>query len=245
MKIAVITDVHANLPALRAVLDAITREGVELIVHTGDAIAIGPHPAECLDMLLALPNARMVLGNHDALFAFGLPEPQPIWMSDGEVSHQRWTHAQIDPGLRAAVAGWPKYLALDLNGVRTAFVHYALDAAGQRLQTPLRNPTAADLDAAFSVYNPDGAELIFYGHTHKFSDVTGHARHVNPGAVGCGPTATAPYTLMEADGGGRYRLEHRSAPYDDAALAAAYGERDVPERAFISKAFFNDRFHGR
>lgn len=66
MKIAVFTGVHANLPALEAALTAIDQPGCDCIVHTGDAIAIGPHPAECLDKLLALPdlfaamNARQV-----------------------------------------------------------------------------------------------------------------------------------------------------------------------------------------
>lgn len=240
MKIAVITDVHANLPALAAALDAIAREGADLIVHVGDAIAIGPHPAECLATLLDLPNARFVMGNHDAWFAFGLPEPQPKWMSDGEVAHQRWTHAQLDPGLRSIVADWPKYLSLDLDGVRTAFVHYALDATGQRLQNPLRNPAPEDLDAAFSVYDPDGATLVFYGHTHRFSDVAGRARYVNPGALGCGPDAVARFT-MATFSNGTYELQHHAVPYDDAELSASFMARDVPERAFIDKAFFGGR----
>jgi protein phosphatase len=56
MKIAVMTDVHANLPALAAALDAIRREGCEALFHTGDAIGIGPYPAECLDLLLNASN---------------------------------------------------------------------------------------------------------------------------------------------------------------------------------------------
>ena len=47
MRIAVITDVHANLPALEAAVGAIHACGCDAIVHTGDAIAIGPYPAEC------------------------------------------------------------------------------------------------------------------------------------------------------------------------------------------------------
>ena len=46
MKIAVLTDVHGNLPALQVALRAIRREGADAIFHTGDAIGIGPFPAE-------------------------------------------------------------------------------------------------------------------------------------------------------------------------------------------------------
>ena len=45
MRIAVMTDSHANLPALRTALKAIRKEGCDAVFHTGDAIAIGPYPA--------------------------------------------------------------------------------------------------------------------------------------------------------------------------------------------------------
>ena len=96
-----------NLPALEAALDAIRREGCDAIVHTGDAIGIGPFPAECLDLLLNTPNTSCVKGNPELWFVDGLPQPQPSWLSDGEVAHQRWTHTSIEPKLRAVVGDWP------------------------------------------------------------------------------------------------------------------------------------------
>ena len=103
-RVAVCTDAHANLPALRAALTAIDRLGVDAIYHTGDLIGIGPYPAECLDLLLRRADARCLMGNHDAWFAFGLPAPRPPWMSEGEWEHQQWVHAQLDASLRATVA---------------------------------------------------------------------------------------------------------------------------------------------
>ena len=80
---AVITDAHANLPALDAALAAIRGDGVAAVYHTGDAIGIGPFPAEVLDRLLHEPRMRSVMGNHDAWFAFGLPCPRPARMGEG------------------------------------------------------------------------------------------------------------------------------------------------------------------
>ena len=60
-KLAVFTDLHANLPALRAALADIAREGCDALVHTGDAIAIGPQPAECLDLLLGMPHSTCLI----------------------------------------------------------------------------------------------------------------------------------------------------------------------------------------
>jgi hypothetical protein len=101
MRAAVVTDVRGNLPGLGAALAAIRREGCEAIES-----ASPPYPAECLELLLATPRLRCVMGNHEAGFAFGLPQPRPHWMSEGEVAHRRWAHAQIDPALRAVVARW-------------------------------------------------------------------------------------------------------------------------------------------
>ena len=106
MRIAVITDAHANLPALEAALRAIDRLGVDAIYHGGDAVAIGPHPAECVD-LLAARGVACVLGNHDEWYAVGMPEPRPAWMSLGEEVHQRWTHSVLGEERRATVASWP------------------------------------------------------------------------------------------------------------------------------------------
>lgn len=61
MKLVVFSDVHANLPALEAALERIRYEGYDLLLHLGDAIGIGPQPAECLELLLQTPNIRFVL----------------------------------------------------------------------------------------------------------------------------------------------------------------------------------------
>jgi predicted phosphodiesterase len=237
MKIVVTTDLHANLPALEAVLAAIEQHGYDLLVHTGDAIGIGPFPAECLDLLLSTPRTLLIMGNHDAWFAYGLPEPQPAWMSDGELEHQRWTHAQLDPGLRAVVDRWPDVIAEPFGGVPMTFLHYPLEAP--RSFVPIMPaPSVAKLDAAFAPYQ---GPLIFYGHHHPFSDVQGRARYLNPGSLGCAPAAIARYSLVEVEHGS-WSVTHRQAPYDDTALYAAFEQRAVPERGFIYRAFFGDRF---
>ena len=238
MRIAVITDVHANLPALDAALESIQAEGCDAVFHTGDAIGIGPFPGECLELLLNTPNIQFVVGNHDAYFAQGLPTPQPAWMSDGEVEHQQWTHSRLDPNLRSVLAAWPLVLQHDLEDVRTVFVHYALAPSGQDFWPVIKDPTAADLDRIFEFHE---VVLIFYGHHHRRSDEQGIARYVNPGSLGCFGAPVARYCLVELHRG-KYTVEHRSVPYDDGRLVAAFERRDVPEREFLYRAFFGGRF---
>ncbi len=235
-RIAVITDAHANLPALDAALAAIRAEGCDAIYHTGDAVGIGPYPAECLDRLLHTPRLRLVMGNHDAWFAFGLPQPQPAWMSDGEVLHQRWTHAQIDPALGGVVARWPFSVTEEFGGARGAFAHYGLDGVG-RCCAPLRpRPTPDDLDELFAPLGPSA--IVFFGHDHAPLDKRGCAHYVNPGALGCHNRPLARFVVLSVDGDGDHEVSHHAVPYDDRDLFRQFEARDVPEREFICETFF-------
>ena len=238
MKIIVITDVHANLPALKAALSAARAEGYDLLVHTGDAIAIGPYPSETLDLLLSTPNTRFTKGNHDQWFAEGLPNPLPEWMGEGEIEHQAWTHAQIDPKLRSVLAHWPMMIREEFEGIEIAFMHYMLDETNTGFARILRDPTANELAELFHAVP---VPIIFYGHTHIFWDKQGRTRYINPGSLGCFSKAVARYTVMEIKRG-TYQIEHRTVEYDDEELWKTFEQRKVPEREFIYGAFFGGRY---
>jgi predicted phosphodiesterase len=243
-KIAVMTDVHANLPALQVALDAIHRAGCEAIYHTGDAIAIGPHPAECLDLLLNTPSVHLTTGSHEAWFVHGLPQRRPSWLTDGEIEHQRWVHAQLDPGLKDVIAEWPEVIKETLEGVRVAFAHYAPlgpsdvpEEAGGFAPT-IHRPTADELDRLFARYT---ADVVCYGHTHVAWDVSGRARYVNPGSLGCCAEPLARFVILECEGGS-YAVTKCAVPYDDGPLYEAFERRQVPERQFLYRAFFGSLF---
>ena len=122
-KIAVITDVHANLPALQAVLQVLQKEHCDQVIHTGDAIGIGPYPVECLNLLLDVPNISFIMGNHDAWFVQGLPSPRSSWMSEGEYAHHHWTHARLTPQHRSLMEHWPYVLRQEVEGVTLSLIH--------------------------------------------------------------------------------------------------------------------------
>jgi putative phosphoesterase len=240
MKIIIFTDVHANLPALQAMLSTAKAEGYDLLVHLGDAIAIGPYPVETLDLLLSTPNIRFVKGNHDQWFAEGLPNPIPEWMSEAEVDHQHWTHSQIDPQLRTVLADWPMLIQDNIDGLDVAFMHYPLYETKKGFAKVWRDPTEEQLEILFQ---PFTEPVIFYGHTHAFSDKKARARYVNPGSLGCFSEPIAHFTVLKI-ANGYYHIEHRMIEYNDDDLWKAFEERKVPEREFLYNAFFGGRFAG-
>lgn len=233
--IAVLSDAHANLPALRAALDAIEREGCDGLYHTGDAIGIGPFPSESLELLLGTTGMQLLMGNHDAWFAHGLPDLPLASMSAGEVTHRQWTHAQLAPSLRPVVATWPYALHIAFGDTTVTFAHYGLDRTGRDFAAIVQNPRPVDLDRLFA---GETSRLICYGHHHPPDDQQGRARYINPGALGCSTDGLARYALLEFDGRGGAAVRHRAVPYDVETVFRAFEERQVPERETIRRIFF-------
>ena len=238
-RVAVFADVHGNLPALQAALAEIQRLGCEATYCLGDAIAIGPQPAECLDLLLDTPNLYLTTGNHELWYVAGLPQPQPDWMSDGEVVHQQWVHAQLNDRHRTAIEGWPFVLEGEVEGVRLATMHYPPADTLSGFVDTIHRPSAEELDRLFCDYL---ADVICYGHTHVAWQRAGQdTTYVNPGALGCDPEPLARFVTVECRAG-EYTLENHAVPYDDEPLYRAFEERSVPEREFLYRAFFGGRF---
>lgn len=94
MKLAIISDIHSNLEAFRAVLDDAQQKSVDKIYCVGDVIGYGPNPCECLD--LAMDRCQVcLLGNHDNA---AMIDPSGFNPSAEEAI--LWTREQIDHSRR-------------------------------------------------------------------------------------------------------------------------------------------------
>ena len=100
--IAIVSDIHANLEALEAVLQDIRQQNVTDIYCLGDIVGYGPNPRECLG--LAMGFKLTILGNHDQATLFDPPDFNPA--AERSVF---WTRKQIDapvPNRQAADQRW-------------------------------------------------------------------------------------------------------------------------------------------
>ncbi len=231
MRIAVLSDIHANLVALDAVLAALGP--VDAIWHLGDVVGYGPEPDAVVARLSEL-GAIGVRGNHDAA-AVGGTEIE--YFNQDARRAMEWTRATIGPDTRAWLAALPeRYVAGDFSLVhgspRDPTWEYVTTAAVAR-----RN-----LDALDTSYG-------LHGHTHLpsvFRDEDGRVgsdspsdrsslaldgRRVlaNPGSVGQprdgDPRASA--LLLDLENGS---LTWRRTAYDIAATQRAMRSRKLPER---------------
>lgn len=113
-----LADIHANLPALEAVL-ADAGDGDE-VAFVGDVVGYGPHPAACVDRLARL-SPRAVRGNHDsAVLAATGPTAGPGLPLDWDA----WSRAELSAGARAYLEALPGVLDLDLGSVAALVTHH-------------------------------------------------------------------------------------------------------------------------
>lgn len=87
MKIAIFSDIHGNLEALKSIIEDINKKEFDEVIYLGDAIGIGPQPKECLE-LLKQSNVKFILGNHELYFLRGTEIDDEI--KDTQLAHMKW-----------------------------------------------------------------------------------------------------------------------------------------------------------
>jgi diadenosine tetraphosphatase ApaH/serine/threonine PP2A family protein phosphatase len=108
MRVLVMSDIHANLPALQSVLD--NAGDVDTVWCLGDVIGYGPNPNECIELLRGLPNLVCLLGNHDAAALGRIPSES---FNDEARQSIHWTRAILKPANRSWLEERPEMAELD------------------------------------------------------------------------------------------------------------------------------------
>lgn len=165
MKLALISDVHGNLPALESVLSEIERYGVDQIVSLGDVTGYYSQPNECIN-LLKERKAIQLLGNHDQYLISGQGCPRSRVVSN-LLSHQ-------EKDISKKNMDYLSNLIPNINIENISFVHGGWD---DNLEEYLYEITLQKLLGDYKFY--------FSGHTHvQFMKVYDEKVYCNPGAVG-------------------------------------------------------------
>jgi predicted phosphodiesterase len=231
MRLALIADIHGNLPALDAVLAELDHEGIDRAVCLGD-ISIGPQPVETLERVRD-QGWPVILGNWDAWLVHGMPDFDGG--SLGEVLSETcsWAGSKLTPEQQDLLLGFAPVLEVDLP-------------EGEQLLAFHGSPRSF-ADAIFAT-TPDeeveemlaGREALVHvgGHTHfQLVRRLGESLVVNPGSIGLpfrralpGVMEVAPwaeYGVLTFEDG-RASVDLRRAPYDIEALLSALRESGMP-----------------
>jgi predicted phosphodiesterase len=157
MRWGVVSDVHANVHALEAVLGVLRREGVDRILCAGDLVGYGPHPNECVERIASLdPRPVVIAGNHD-LMAVGRLRTDGI----GALPKQtiEWTREVLTKDARRYLGALPASTVVD-DGVVVA--HGSLDDPVEYVF----DGVAAQAQLALLAERHPAARVLVLGHTH-------------------------------------------------------------------------------
>ncbi len=233
MKILIISDIHANLTALEAVLKAAGE--FDAVWCLGDVVGYGPDPNECVVRIRQLPSLVCILGNHDAavldkidITSFN-PEARTVLM---------WTQQVLNPASIDFLHSLPETAVVD-------HVTLAHGSPRQPVWEYLLDTRTATLNFAFFE-----TPYCFVGHTHlpvlyylaeesrsarliipeNFTQIALAPRTIlNPGSVGQprDRDPRAAYAILDTD---EYSCEFHRTAYDIEAVQARMRLAALPER---------------
>ena len=181
-RVAVITDIHANLPALEAVLARIEQLGIERVHCGGDLVGYGPHPNEVCALIeqRAIPT---IYGNYDYAIARDLHDCGCAYVTphDREIGQLsvEWTLANSGRAAKDFMRDLPFDARFEIDGTSVHLVH----GSPRKVNEYLFEDKPASLYARLAAAEEAG--VLVFGHTHKpWIRDFGGVRFVNCGSVG-------------------------------------------------------------
>jgi diadenosine tetraphosphatase ApaH/serine/threonine PP2A family protein phosphatase len=232
MRIAILSDIHANYHALEATLAAVDADGVDEIWCLGDTVGYGPHPNRCCAVVGAR-TALCLAGNHDLAMIGVLSVDE---FNGDAAAAARWTRQVLEPAAQAFLE------ALEPTANREGIQLFH----GSPLD-PVWGYVLSE-EAAYFSFLATQAPLVLVGHSHVALALVwdgdtlgggvaaegteidlGNGRWLlNPGSVGQprGGDPRAAWLLIDEEAG---RATFRRTPYSIEETQAAIRERGLPE----------------
>lgn len=238
MRIAVLSDIHGNLPALEAVVAHLTRQGVDAVVNLGDHVSGPLMPAETASFLMGQPWTQ-IAGNHDRELA--VRDPGDLIPSDG------FARAQLQPEMLRWLTRLPASATVD-GGV--LLLHGTTRRDTECLLETIENgaPRLASPEEIEERLAGAAAEVFLCGHSHVPRSVRTAAGQlvVNPGSVGMQAyehddpeyhivqtgSPDARYAVIEKRAG-QWSAQLLTVPYDTRPVVELARRNERPEWASV------------
>jgi predicted phosphodiesterase len=238
-RILIVADIHANLRALEAVIQAAGQ--VDEVWNLGDTVGYGPHPLEVCELLDQMRPSVWLAGNHDLAATGDLPLRM---FNDAAATAARWSGERLNGGWRERLRRLPTSLVND----EVTLVHGSL-------RDPIWEYVLSEESAAACLAD-SSTSLVLVGHSHvaleavqgatgavtlaaaqpgAAVDVGENPIVINPGSVGQprDGDARAAFAVLERDGQ-TTRLTFRRVPYDIVGTQHAMRQVGLP-RSLIER----------
>ena len=230
IKIAIVADIHANKYALNTFLDFINKNNVDMILNLGDFLQIGPNPQEVADIVLNNNKFINILGNNEtSLFDINYKD------LSSENQHRVWTREQVKEYFDK-IKKIPYEKEVNINGISFFMVHARKnDIKG----TPLIY--TENLKSFENDYKDCKSKVILFGHTHKKLYIEDNNKlYLNPGSLGFSFNNSVDFAILDINSNEIQNCSFISLKDDYSLLIKDFFEKDVPDKEFLIKNFFED-----
>jgi predicted phosphodiesterase len=153
MRLAVFADIHANFEALQAVVADFKDQQIDRYICLGDLIGYGANPNECIELVRSLPNAIVLLGNHDAAATWGTT---PFGMSKAAQQVIFWSMEILT-----------EHNLSFIKGLEPTRVMGNMIFSHANPYNPKAWRYVNSRKYAARTFSKTGERLVFIGHTHK------------------------------------------------------------------------------
>ena len=232
---AVISDIHGNYPALKAVIDDAKAKGAEAFLLLGDYIRDTPTLNEVVDTIRALPNCMTILGNGD-IGVISLDKTKPANCEFEQMRPNFWTYKNLSEQNLNYLKSLPESADIMLPSGKIVHLSHSIslihhtprlgafhsgDYARKMEQSPFTiEEGMRDMQNAAVEYSDEVAtypgDICLFGHNHlQYSGSVAGKILLNPGSCGMPSDydTRAPYALMN-DAGGIVEIQLRRVEYD-------------------------------
>jgi putative phosphoesterase len=226
MKIALIGDVHANLPALEAVLTHARQMNVKAIWNVGDFVGYGAYPDEVVKMLREI-GAISIIGNYDSKVLrvkikekeWGVKKIPEKWLAF------QWAYENLSPENRVYLSSLPEKRHIHQKGWHIQMTHGSPATPEEHL-----GPDTSD-ERLYELVRLSHASIILCGHSHQpFTRWIEDAVFINPGSVGRPDDGDprASYAIIKLKNK-MLDVSHYRVDYDVERAAQAVRDNHLPE----------------
>lgn len=237
MKIAVLSDIHGNMFALRAVLEDMKKFDVERVFCLGDLAMAGPEPNKAIDFVKT-QDWTVIQGNTDEMIANFSDTVYENVKSGAEIMANALEQDvnEISDENKKYLKNLPINKSVEIEGLKILFVH----------GSPRRNNENVfpnmDMDEIEKIFFEVDADVVFCGHTHMPCgyQTNDKVTVVNDGSVGRPFTENPKACYVIADiNAGNIEIEHRMVDYDKASAAAILEKRQFAGAEKLAQMLIN------
>ena len=218
MIIALISDIHGNLPALKAVIKDASQANAQEIWCLGDLVGYLPFPNECISLIQKKTSASIV-GNYD-LKVIDFEKEKREWKQSkkpAKFDAFEWNSRNLNPQSQRYIRSLPVNIRRKIGKFKILLTH----GSPQNIEEPVLPETPQE--RLIELCKTANADIIVMGHTHQFMNrKVSNQWFINPGSVGLPvkKDLRASYALLEIKQG-KIQVVERKIEYDVSKVVKA------------------------